>query len=300
MDPEWNSNSYASNRPYRRGGPRRPRYRPRNISGRGQQYQNDYAFVDNTFDDTSNQQPYYTQPQQQQYTQPQPAQKHYVRVEHPPSKPSQEQPTYSQKTSYASQSSQQVPSIQQQVPSIQQQIPSIQQQKTEEVTKHEAKSDLSTHDPSLNVDYEKRMISDIQEILEDLGYNEEQIESIESGVRETSKLYMDIIASLIAEISAMEGQISPNINTDINNKPQFWNQVFQFIKNNGYPYRMPKGSIEFQNFKSRLELTLFLLSELQACKMIGPLEPQYIIKASEQIKLTDDEKKNLSCSRHFM
>ena len=85
-------------------------------------------------------------------------------------------------------------------------------------------------------------------------YSDTQIESIEDGTRETSQLYIDIVASLIAEISAMEGKASPVIITDLNKLDQFWSQVYKFIVPNGYPYICHNGAKQFRSLVPKIQV----------------------------------------------
>ena len=114
---------------------------------------------------------------------------------------------------------------------------------------------------------------------------------MEASIRNVDQFFMDIVASLVVEICAMDGVISPVISTE--RQGAFYKSVHDFVRSIGYPHRYSKGASELgSSVTARLQLVNFLLSEYQSCKMLGPNEPVYSSKMStaKSIQLSDRDK----------
>ena len=114
---------------------------------------------------------------------------------------------------------------------------------------------------------------------------------MQESIENMDQYFMDIVASLVVEICAMDGVISPVIATD--RKGPFCKSVFDFVRSIGYPYSYKRGASEIgSSVTARIQLVNFLLSEYQSCKILGPNEPVYSTKMStaKKIQLSDRDK----------
>merc|ERR1719242_2508000 len=114
---------------------------------------------------------------------------------------------------------------------------------------------------------------------------------MEESIRNVDQFFMDMVASLVVEVCAMDGVISPVISTD--KKGAFYKSVHDFVRSIGYPHKYSRGATEFgASVTARIHLVNFLLSEYQSCKMLGPNEPEYAssLSTAKKIKLSDRDR----------
>lgn len=99
-----------------------------------------------------------------------------------------------------------------------------------------------------------------------------------------------MVSSFIVEICGMEGVNAPVITTDIKNINSFYFEVYKFAIKIGFPYQFKNGGNEMKSLIPRIQILLFLITELQSSKIIGPIEPEQQQIIEQNVKLSESEK----------